>query len=78
MSGPDFRGDYKFTVPERTRVVLSLYNLLGKQILCRDLGVVEAGTARQVLSLNGYSSGTYIVRLAGMGMSSARKILFIK
>jgi M6 family metalloprotease-like protein len=57
---------------------LEVYNLLGQRIMQLDQGVVPPGLHSVVLDGDGLSSGVYIYRITGVGVSDAQKFTLIK
>jgi regulation of enolase protein 1 (concanavalin A-like superfamily) len=53
----------EFTLPYNSAVRIQLITLLGQVISEKDLGIQEAGKLKYEMDLEGYSRGTYIVRL---------------
>jgi hypothetical protein len=67
-----------YTLPRRQRILLSVFDVLGREVLGLFAGVREAG--KYTLTLNGdhLSSGIYFVRLVTEQGAIARSIVLIK
>lgn len=55
----------RFSLERTQRVSLDLFDLLGRQVRQRDLGVMSAGEHEVMLDLRNLPAGLYIVRLSG-------------
>jgi len=55
----------RFMLDRAQRVTLAVYDVLGRRVLARDLGVQPAGEAQHRLDVASLPSGVYVVRLDG-------------
>jgi hypothetical protein len=55
----------RFTLDRTQRVSMDLFDLLGRQVRQRDLGLLQAGDHEVALDLRNLPAGLYIVRLTG-------------
>ena len=55
----------RFSLDRPQRVTLAVYDVLGRRLLVRDLGVQPAGEAQHRLDVASLPSGVYVVRLGG-------------
>ena len=55
----------RFTLDRPQRVTLAVYDVLGRRVLARDLGVQSAGEATHRLDVGPLPSGVYVVRFDG-------------
>lgn len=68
-----------YDLPEKSKVSLRVYNILGKEVLRRNLGLQTAGSGKKIkINLNNLSSGVYIYRLETESEILSRKMLLIK
>ena len=69
----------KFAVPERSNVLLKIYDLLGEEVITLVNEEMEAGWYRREFNASGYSTGVYIYRMqAGNYISTKKMILQVK
>ncbi len=68
-----------FAATRTQRVELSLYDALGRRVRLLYSGPIEANT-RMELTLDGRSlpSGLYLVRFAGTGFSTTRRVTLLR
>ncbi len=68
----------KFTLPETGYVKLTVYNMLGQEVVTLVNGVKEAGT--HIISFNAaeLNSGIYMYRIESNGFNEVRKMTLIK
>jgi len=67
-----------FTIPERTRVSLKVYDLLGREIACLADRYFDSGKHVLLFDGNGLSSGTYYCNLSSSEITLKRAMVFIK
>ena len=67
-----------FSIPRRSHLNLTLYNLLGQQVTMLADQAFEAGTHRIKFDATGLASGIYLYRLEGNGFASTRKMVLLK
>jgi hypothetical protein len=66
----------EYTVPEKSHVILKIYDLLGKEVTTLADKVQESGTYISVWNASSYSSGIYFYRLtAGNNVQTKKMIL---
>ena len=68
----------KFSVPERCAVSLTIYDILGSEILTLVNEEIEAGRYEKVFNASGYASGMYIYRMQAANYISTKKMLLVK
>ena len=68
----------KFAVPERSNVVLKIYDLLGGEVITLVNEEMEAGWYRREFNASGYSTGVYIYRMQAGNYISTKKMILIK
>ncbi len=68
----------EFDIPERTRVKLAIYNVLGQEVKVLIDGELEPGRHKIKFDSNGLPSGIYFYRLSSNGFSQIRKMVLIK
>jgi hypothetical protein len=68
----------KFGVPERSKVVLKLYDILGKEIITLLNEEMEAGWYRKEFNGTEYASGIYIYRLNAGSYTNTKKMILVK
>lgn len=61
-----------FSLPEPSRVQMSLYDIIGRRIRVLTDAVYEKGSYSLAFSLQGYSSGIYFVRYEAIGLESMK------
>ena len=69
---------FDYTVTEKTKVTISVYNVLGQRVATVVDGVQAAGTYRATFEPRGLSSGTYFYRLEAEGQVVARPMIIVK
>ncbi len=63
----------RFALDRSGEVALEVYDMLGRRVLARELGALQAGEHRHTLDLSGRPSGAYLVRLqAGVQVRTTR------
>lgn len=66
-------------LPTPERVTLAVFDVLGRRVLERDLGVQPAGTSRHTIDGTALTPGIYFVRAAtASGRSAARRIVRVE
>jgi hypothetical protein len=68
----------RFAVPERSTVVLKIYDVLGSEIQTLVNEEMERGWYEKVFTANGYASGMYIYRMQAGDYISTKKMLLVK
>lgn len=69
---------FDYTVTEKTRVSISVYNVIGQRVATVVDGVQPAGTYRATFEPRGLSSGTYFYRLEANGRVISRPMILVK
>jgi spore germination protein YaaH len=69
-----------FTLPVHQQIRLTVYDVLGREVVCLADGLLDAGVHSATFSPGKYglSSGTYVYRLQGMGTVLVRKMVYVK
>jgi len=67
-----------YTLPTKTRISLSVYDLYGREVVSLIDGDVRIGRHSIVLNSEGLASGIYFVRLVIPGRTVSRKILLVR
>lgn len=67
-----------FQLPERTKVNISVYNLLGQLVLILVDKELEAGIYTAEFNGNNLSSGTYVYRINAGTFTEVKKMILIK
>jgi hypothetical protein len=67
-----------FTIPERTNVRLTVYNILGEQVAKLVNEMKEAGSYQVDFNASNLSSGIYIYKLEGGNFISTKKMMLVK
>jgi len=70
--------EIRFSVPERSRVGLGVYNMLGQRVSMLVDETLEAGNYTVRFDASGLSSGMYFYRLEAGGFTEERKMLLLK
>jgi hypothetical protein len=68
----------EFAIPFNTRIQLTLYNILGQEVLKIKDGYYRAGIHRVTFSMTGLSSGVYFYQLKAGDMKIVQKLTYIK
>jgi hypothetical protein len=68
----------KFGVPERTNVLIKIYDILGSEIITLVNEEMEAGWYKKEFNASAYSTGVYIYRMQAGNFVSTKKMLMIK
>lgn len=67
-----------FSLPERSIVELTVYNILGQKVVTLKNEVMEAGSYSVQFDATQLPSGVYVYRLTSGGFTSSKKMLLIK
>jgi hypothetical protein len=67
-----------YALPRRSRVTLSVFNLLGQKVTTLVEGEVEAGYHETVFDASRLASGVYFYRLETSGFVETRKLLLVR
>ncbi len=68
----------KIAIPEAGRYKLDLFDTLGENVKVISEKYYEAGYHVEILDATGLSSGMYIYKLTGYGMSAVRKLIILQ
>jgi hypothetical protein len=68
----------KFGIPERSNVVLKIYDLLGSEVQTLVNNELEPGWYSRYFNASGYSSGIYIYRLQAGTYINTMKMILVK
>ena len=68
----------KFGLPERSNVLIKIYDILGGEVLTLVNEEMEAGWYKKEFHASGYSSGIYIYRLQAGNYISTKKMMLLK
>jgi hypothetical protein len=68
----------KFAVPERNKVLIKIYDVLGSEVLILVNEELDAGWYERTFNAASFSSGVYIYRMQSDGYVSTKKMLMIK
>ena len=68
----------RFQLAQNAKVALSVYNVLGKSVLNREMGQMAAGEHNLKLSSEGFASGMYLVTLTVDGQQQTSRISISK
>jgi hypothetical protein len=67
-----------YSVQETTPLKLNVFDIVGRLVYQKDLGIKPAGLFNEVLDLSHVSSGTYVVQLQGNNQTHITNITLIK
>ena len=67
-----------YTLPQRTPVRLTVYDIMGRRVATLVNTVQDAGTHQAMFDASGLASGLYIYRLQTPTMSLTRQMMFVK
>ena len=68
----------KFAVPERNRVLIKIYDLLGAEVLTLINEDLDAGWYERTFDAGSLSTGVYIYRMQAGSYVSTKKMLMVK
>jgi len=68
----------QFTIPQASDVKLTVYNILGQQVMTVVNEFRQAGTHTAIVDAQNLSSGMYIYRLDAGSVQLNRKMMLIK
>lgn len=68
----------KFSVPERSNVLIKIYDILGGEVVTFVNEEMEVGWYTRVFDASGYSTGVYVYRMQTGNYVSTKKMLLIK
>ena len=68
----------RFALPNRSHVVLTIFNALGQQVAELVNGDIESGYHEARFDGSGLSSGMYFYRLQAGDLADTKKLLLIK
>ena len=67
-----------FGVAQSSDVTVTVYNMVGAQVMSQDLGTVQAGEQRMELDFSNVEAGLYIVSLNVNGNVSTVRVTLTK
>jgi len=67
-----------YSVTENTNVILSIFDITGKQILSLNEGSKDAGTYSKQLDLSSLTAGSYFLQLTTGTKSLVKKLMIVK
>jgi len=67
-----------FSLPEASRVELTVFNLLGEKVSSLVSGIKEAGVHNISFDASGFNSGIYIYKLEAGNFVSVKKMMLVK
>lgn len=78
---PDTKIGYR--LPVDSNITLQFYNILGKKLLEKKLGIMKAGNHDQNINMGDFSSGIYLYRIIALGNNgnkfvSTKKMIVLK
>jgi hypothetical protein len=68
----------KFAIPEKSSVVIKIYDILGAEVLTLVNEEMEAGWFQKEFNASGYSTGVYIYRIQASNYTSTKKMILVK
>ena len=68
----------KFGLPERSNVLIKIYDILGGEVLTFINEEMEAGWYKKAFNASAYSSGIYLYRIQAGNYISTKKMILIK
>lgn len=68
----------RFAVPERSNVVLKIYDVLGAEIQTLVNEEMERGWYEKIFNASGFASGMYIYRMQAGNYIDTKKMLLVK
>lgn len=68
----------KFGIPERSNVLIKIYDILGSEVITLVNEEMEVGWYKKEFNANGFASGMYIYRMKAGNFVSTKKMLMIK
>lgn len=68
----------EYSIPEKSKIKLAVYNVIGKEVAVLVDGIREAGSYRVKFDAHNLSSGIYMYRLEANNVILSRKMIIIK
>jgi GH43 family beta-xylosidase len=68
----------KFGVPEKSRVLVKVYDILGNEVTTLVNEDLDAGLYSREFNASGYSSGIYIYRMQAGTYINTKKMILVK
>lgn len=68
----------KFAVPERSNVVIKIYDILGGEIVTLANEEMDAGWYQRSFNANGISSGVYLFRMEAGNYVNTKKMILLR
>ena len=68
----------KFAVPERSSVLIKIYDILGGEVITLVNEEMDSGWYKREFNASGYSTGVYVYRMQAGNYVSTKKMILIK
>ncbi|MHB8904862.1 MAG: T9SS type A sorting domain-containing protein, partial [Melioribacteraceae bacterium] len=68
----------KFTLPQRSKVKLEIFDVLGRVVSTIVNSDLDAGIYRYNWNASNFASGVYIYRLTANDFASSKKLMLLK
>jgi photosystem II stability/assembly factor-like uncharacterized protein len=68
----------QYSIPRQTRVTLTIFDILGRQVAQLEEGVKQAGRYEVQWNASGFPSGVYFYRLQAGSFTETKKLLLLK
>ena len=68
----------KFAVPEKSNVLIQVYDILGSEVATLVNEEMDAGWYRKTFDANNYSSGVYLFRMEAGKFISTKKMILLR
>ena len=68
----------KFAVPERSNVVIKIYDIIGNEVLTLVNEEMDAGWYKKDFNANGLASGVYLYRMQAGSYRNIKKMILLK
>ena len=68
----------KFAVPEKSNVVIKIYDILGNEIITLVNEEMDAGWYEKSFNANGISSGVYLFRMEAENYVNTKKMILLR
>ncbi len=68
----------KFAVPEKSNVLIKVYDILGSEVATLVNEEMDAGWYRKTFNANDYSSGVYLFRMEAGKFISTKKMILLR
>jgi hypothetical protein len=68
----------KFSLPQRSRVKLEIFDALGRVVSTLVNGELDAGSYKYNWNASNFASGVYVYRITANDFSSSKKLMLVK